>query len=392
VIRLVRVRTGGAPLHVTRTARCTLARVVHRGPSYDGRSPKRTRAVRAAWKSQGGRCYSLAPASADPASAHPLSPGSPQGDWNHTRASLCGNASRRSGREPPALGRIRAAAGGAFTETVPTSGVFSSSSGTTASVPSRPAAAAACASVAHEAGFTRLTRIVPLAPSRSPAEARASKKLEERPKTPSVVPISCELPPTHTAFQPCRPSTLRYRSGSKPSSRTFDGADRGSHTVSLGSVLVHAPLRSPLPTGFPRERSAPPGARSFFWDPTALRVSDRDGYSELAPAAQGSPCGLPLAHERDAYDRRLLPTSSTHEYPRIARYRHLFEAYASPLTAGLHPRPKDRWTWRFTTPCSLRRTLRGWRLASFGRALLFEPYLWHRCRPAKAPPRAHARS
>jgi len=43
----------------------------------------------------------------------------------------------------------------------------------------------------------------------------------------------------------------------------------------------------------------------------------------------------------------LLSTTST---PRFVRYRLLFEACASPLTAGLHPWLRDRWSWHFTMP------------------------------------------
>jgi len=43
----------------------------------------------------------------------------------------------------------------------------------------------------------------------------------------------------------------------------------------------------------------------------------------------------------------LLSTTST---PRFVRYRLLFEAYASPVTADLHQWPRDRWSWHFTMP------------------------------------------
>jgi hypothetical protein len=56
-----------------------------------------------------------------------------------------------------------------------------------------------------------------------------------------------------------------------------------------------------------------------------------------------------------------------YEYPCFVSYRHLFEAHASPLADGLAPtrclrnRPRDRWTWRFTTPNPLRQAAPGWR-------------------------------
>jgi hypothetical protein len=46
--------------------------------------------------------------------------------------------------------------------------------------------------------------------------------------------------------------------------RTFDGTERDSHTDSLERMLVHAPLRGLLPTGFPRERLTPPEAELLF--------------------------------------------------------------------------------------------------------------------------------
>jgi len=44
---------------------------------------------------------------------------------------------------------------------------------------------------------------------------------------------------------------------------------------------------------------------------------------------------LATEHEHDTYDRLLLFTNPTYEYPRLVSSRLLFEAYASPLARDL---------------------------------------------------------
>jgi len=64
-----------------------------------------------------------------------------------------------------------------------------------------------------------------------------------------------------------------------------------------------------------------------------------------------------------------------YEYPRLVSYRHLFEAYASPLADRLAPATRRPVNWRFTTPNPLRWAFSGWRAACFFRALPMQPYL-----------------
>jgi len=98
----------------------------------------------------------------------------------------------------------------------------------------------------------------------------------------------------------------------------------------------------------------------------------------------GRPSAACLATRREARPR-CVPTDFCfphldYEYPRLVVSRHLSEACASPLNVGLHPRPKDRRTWRFTTPGPLQRARPGWCAAFFFRKLPSEPSLWHPCR------------
>jgi len=94
----------------------------------------------------------------------------------------------------------------------------------------------------------------------------------------------------------------------EPWTRTFDGAERDSHTGSLECMLVHALLWSLPPAGFPRESSTPPEAGLLFrshyppcqWQGSSPRASSSCLQSALRLAAE---------NERDAYDRLLLPTS-----------------------------------------------------------------------------------
>jgi len=58
------------------------------------------------------------------------------------------------------------------------------------------------------------------------------------------------------------------------------------------------------------------------------------------------------------------PLHSTTSTPRFVRYRLLFETCASPMTPGLHPRPRDRWDWHFTMPDPLRQARIGLHAAS----------------------------
>jgi hypothetical protein len=116
------------------------------------------------------------------------------------------------------------------------------------------------------------------------------------------------------------------------------GANRDLHTVSLGRVLVHAPLRSRLRAGFPRECLAPPEAGSLFR--THHRSCQNGSYSELAcppTACLATCCG--------AQARCVRPTSASscfdYEHPCLVSYRHLFETYAPPLNSRACTRSQE---------------------------------------------------
>jgi len=187
-----------------------------------------------------------------------------------------------------------------------------SSSGTTGSVPSRPAAAATGASVALGVGFTRLTRIVPPSSPRRESLSPTKERMEERPKTPSVVSLSRVLVARCHGVSAAAARYLAAPDRIESLLCTFDGAERDSHTGSLERVLVHALLRDLLPTSFPRGRSAPPEAGLLFRtrsQPCQRRGCLLRASSCLLRSATGFRRGRPREPERDAYDRLLLPTT-----------------------------------------------------------------------------------
>jgi len=79
-----------------------------------------------------------------------------------------------------------------------------------------------------------------------------------------------------------------------------------------------------------------------------------------------------------------------YEHPRLVSYRHLFEAYASPLAGGLAPTTRRPVDLAFhdaeSASAGLSRLARG----MVTPALPNEPYLWHLCRSRSSWPRALA--
>jgi len=73
---------------------------------------------------------------------------------------------------------------------------------------------------------------------------------------------------------------------------TFDGANRDSHTVSLGRALVHASLWNPKPVDFSASVRPHPKP-SPFSGPTTARVSATTACFELVRPAYGLPCDSP---------------------------------------------------------------------------------------------------
>jgi hypothetical protein len=143
----------------------------------------------------------------------------------------------------------------------------------------------------------------------------------------------------------------------------FDGVEHDLRTDWLGQVLVHLPLQGFPPVSFPTK--LPPCPKpSPFSGPTTARASGTAATSSYLALLRFA-LRLPRSTSNDACDRLLLPTASTTSTPRFVHYRLLFEACASPVTSGLHPRPRDRWDWHFTVPDPLRRARFGLRAASF---------------------------
>jgi hypothetical protein len=152
-----------------------------------------------------------------------------------------------------------------------------------------------------------------------------------------------------------------------------DRIDRFSLRLTASST-TYTPIRSgrclyiclcrafPL-TSFPA-RLKPCPKRGPFSGPTTARASGTAATSSYF-ALLWFALRLPRSTNSDVCDRLLLPTASTTSTPRFVRYRLLFETCVSPMTSGLHPRPRDRWDWHFTMPDPLRRGSFGLRAASF---------------------------
>jgi len=125
--------------------------------------------------------------------------------------------------------------------------------------------------------------------------------------------------------------------------RTFDGTNRAPHTGSLEHMLVHVPLRSLLPAGFPHEGSTPPEAELLFRAHCTPRQRPNAAHFELARPSYGLSCDSPRRTNTMRTTDFCFPLPD-YEHPRFVRYRHLFEAYASPLADRLAPatrRPVD---------------------------------------------------
>jgi len=166
--------------------------------------------------------------------------------------------------------------------------------------------------------------------------------MEERPKTPSVVPLSCE--PTHVdaAFQPRRPDALRHQTESKTCPERLTARIALRTPVRSSACLYTRFCGASSPRDFPT-RTQPRSKPSSFSEPTTHRASGEAARFELARPAYGLPCDSPWRTNtmRTTDFCFLLPD---YEHPRLVSYRHLFEAYASPVAIGLAPvtrRPVD---------------------------------------------------
>jgi len=108
-------------------------------------------------------------------------------------------------------------------------------------------------------------------------------------------------------------------------------------------MLVHVPLRSLLPAGFPHEGSTPPEAELLFRAHCTPRQRPNAAHFELARPSYGLSCDSPRRTNTMRTTDFCFPLPD-YEHPRFVRYRHLFEAYASPLADRLAPatrRPVD---------------------------------------------------
>jgi len=173
-----------------------------------------------------------------------------------------------------------------------------SSSGTIGSVPSRPVAAAPHASQASGVGVHPRNQGRPtVLPRRrvNPLPLRENGGTTRDVFHRVVFPASFRG--IDAAFQPHRPDALRHQTGPSCACHTFDGVNRDSRTVSLGRVLVHAPLWSRLPAGFPRELLAPPEAEPLFRAHRRPCQRDDDLLRATLPS-YGLPCGAPWSTRR----------------------------------------------------------------------------------------------
>jgi len=166
--------------------------------------------------------------------------------------------------------------------------------------------------------------------------------MEERPKTPSVVSLSCERLHSDEAFQPRRPGALRRQTGSNrcPARVTARSAIRTP--IRSSACLYTRFCGASLPRAFPARLRLRPRSSSFS-EPTTHRVSGEAAHLELARPSCGLPCGSPRRTNAMRTTDFCFPLPD-YEYPRLVSYRRLFEACASPLANGLAPatrRPVD---------------------------------------------------
>jgi len=155
------------------------------------------------------------------------------------------------------------------------------------------------------------------------------------------------------AFQPRRPDTLRYQTESNACSTRLKARSAIRTPVRSSAACTRASAAPPphglSPRGLGTARSRAPFQSSLSsqrqGEGSSLRASSRVLRVALRRAAD---------HE----SRCVRPTSASHflcTSTRASRATGISSRLASrPWPADLHPRPGDRWTWRFTTPNPLR--------------------------------------
>jgi len=165
--------------------------------------------------------------------------------------------------------------------------------------------------------------------------------------------VSCELAQLGTAFHPCRADALRHQTGSKtgPARLTVRFALR---TPIRSSECLYTRLcGASSPRAFPTRARLHPKLSSFS-EPTAHRASGEAACFELVRPSYGPSCDSPRTantmRTTDFCFPNHLTTSTRASYVTGTSSR----LTPRPWPTGLHPRPGDRWTWRFTTPNPLR--------------------------------------
>jgi len=132
------------------------------------------------------------------------------------------------------------------------------------------------------------------------------------------------------AFQPHRPNALRHQTGPNARTTRLTACSRLEHRFARTRACTRAFVE-------PRPRGLSPRALGSTRSEPLFRAHRRpcqrdDDLLRASSPSYRLPCSAPWSTKQDAYDRLLLPTASTYEYPCLACYRHLFEACASPLT------------------------------------------------------------
>jgi len=207
-------------------------------------------------------------------------------------------------------------------------------------------------STVREDGFTRLTRIVP--PSSSEVlESGLEREWRNDPRR--LLSYRCPVS--------SRSSTPRYSGADLAPCGTRRTRARVPNVLRV-RITLRTPIRSreclythlcgvSYPRAFPA--SAPPRPKpSSFSEPTAHRVSGEGSLLRASSLFLRS--ALRLATDNEA--RCVRPTSASYCLTTSTRASSA-TGISSRLTprpwpSGLHPRPGDRWTWRFTTPDPLR--------------------------------------
>jgi len=154
--------------------------------------------------------------------------------------------------------------------------------------------------------------------------------------------MSCELTHIDAAFQPRRPDALRHQTGSKTCSARLTVRIALRTPVRSSARLYTRLCGAYLPAGFPHEGSTPPEAEPLF-RAHHDRASGSVAHFELVHPSYGLSCDSPRRTNTMRTTDFCFPLPD-YEHPRLMSYRHLFEAYASPLADGLAPatrRPVD---------------------------------------------------